>query len=123
MMFLHFSCSGNQPFRQKKGGGGDFKAAYQLPFLDPIEVGVLCIGYNLFYINAMCVELVLGVGGPRCKWSLDPLPFFSSFFVFVLVLVCVLRNVFMEGILNTPFTSNQILNVCENFIPLYYYVF
>lgn len=45
------------------------------------------------------------------------------FFVFVLVLVCVLRNVFMEGMLNTPVTSNQILNFSENFIPLYYYVF
>ena len=45
------------------------------------------------------------------------------FFVFVLFLVCVLRNVFMEGMLNTPVTSNQILNFSENFIPLYYYVF
>ena len=92
MMFLHFSCSGNHPLKKKVGGGGgvgNVKAAYQLPFLGPIEVGVLCIGYNLFYINAMCVELVLGVGGPDASGSLDPLPFFSSFFVFVLFLVCV----------------------------------
>ena len=73
---------------------GNVKAAYQLPFLGPIEVGVLCIGYNLFYINAMCVELVLGVGGPDASGSLDPLPFFSSFFVFVLFLVCVEKCVY-----------------------------
>ena len=84
MMVLHFSCSGNHPLKKKVGGGGvgNVKAAYQLPFLGPIEVGVLCIGYNLFYINAMCVELVLGVGGPRCKWFIGSTSIFLFFFCF-----------------------------------------